>query len=116
MTNNDLFHLVATGSSKGKQLILSRVPCKPGDDDFPLSGFEKTCFSVLVCFTITTNKAQDQSFGGATGFDLIHKCFTHGQLFVAMSTIARPSNICVLTKLDYNTATDEVYKTVLSTC
>ncbi|CDF40386.1 ATP dependant DNA helicase [Chondrus crispus] len=70
MTNNLLFLHVTTGSHQGNRLCLPRMPCGPGDDNFPIPGFTRTQFPIRTCFALTTNKAQGQSFGGRIGLDL----------------------------------------------
>ncbi|CDF36818.1 partial DNA helicase [Chondrus crispus] len=84
MTNNLLFLRVTTGSHQGNRLCLPRMPCGPGDDNFPIPGFTRTQFPIRTCFAITTNKAQGQSFGGCIGLDLRDHCFSYGQLYVAL--------------------------------
>lgn len=72
---------------KNRRFLLPRIPFDPGDDDFPIKGFKRIQTPVCICFTITANKAQDQSFSGALGIDLRHECFTNGQLYVILSQI-----------------------------
>lgn len=50
ITNNVLFLRTATLTNKEKHVILPRIPRNPGKDDFPISGFKRTQFSVRVCF------------------------------------------------------------------
>ncbi|CDF33193.1 ATP dependant DNA helicase [Chondrus crispus] len=69
MTNNLLFLHVTTGSHQGNRLCLPRMPCGPGDDNFPIPGFTRPQFPIRTCFALTTNKAQGQSFGGRIGLD-----------------------------------------------
>lgn len=109
VTINDLFLQIATKSKTGKGLILPRVPCETGNEDFPISRLETSQFSIRPCFAFTTNKAQRQSFSGAIGLDLPHDCFTHDQLLVAMSKITHPVN-----NLFYFKRTDNCTKSVLS--
>ena len=99
MTNSLLFLRVAVGAHKGAKLLLPRMPCGPGDNDFPVPGFQRLQFPVRPCFAITTNKAQGQSFSGHVGLDLRSDCFTHGQLYVAMSRVTHPNNLTIITKL-----------------
>ncbi|CDF37017.1 ATP dependant DNA helicase [Chondrus crispus] len=98
MTNNLLFLHVTTGSHQGNRLCLPRMPCRPGDDNFPIPGLTRTQFPIRTCFALTTNKAQGQSFGGRIGLDLRDHCFSHGQLYVALSRTTHPGNVTVLTR------------------
>lgn len=61
-----------------------------------------------------TNKAHGQTFSGATDFDMKFKCFTLGQLNVAVSRIMQPSNIYLIAAHDKDKISNVVYKSVLS--
>ncbi|CDF37673.1 unnamed protein product [Chondrus crispus] len=113
MTNNLLFLRVTTGSHQGNRLCLLRMPCGPGDDNFPIPGFTRTQFPIRTCFALTTNKAQGQSFGGRIGLDLRDHCFSHGQLYVALSRTTHPGNVTVLTRESNETTRNIVYPEVL---
>ncbi|CDF33021.1 unnamed protein product [Chondrus crispus] len=113
MTNNLLFLHVTTGSHQGNRLCLPRMPCGPGDDNFPIPGFTRTQFPIRTCFALTTNKAQGQSFGGRIGLDLRDHCFSHGQLYVALSKTTHPGNVTVLTRESNETTRNVVYPEVL---
>ncbi|CDF40970.1 ATP dependant DNA helicase PIF1 [Chondrus crispus] len=113
MANNLLFLRVTTGSHQGNRLCLPRMPCGPGDDNFPIPGFTRTQFPIRTCFALTTNKAQGQSFGGRIGLDLRDHCFSHGQLYVALSRTTHPGNVTVLTRESNETTRNIVYPEVL---
>ncbi|CDF36294.1 unnamed protein product [Chondrus crispus] len=113
MTNNLLFLHVTTGSHQGNRFCLPRMPCGPGDDNFPIPGFTRTQFPIRTCFAPTTNKAQGQSFGGRIGLDLRDHCFSHGQLYVALSRTTHPGNVTVLTRESNETTRNVVYPEVL---
>ncbi|CDF39624.1 Helicase-like protein [Chondrus crispus] len=103
MTNNLLFLHVTTGSHQGNRLY----------DNFPIPGFTRTQFPIRTCFALTTNKAQGQSFGGRIGLDLRDHCFSHGQLYVALSRTTHPGNVTVLTRESNETTRNVVYPEVL---
>ncbi|CDF40383.1 ATP dependant DNA helcase [Chondrus crispus] len=113
MTNYLLFLRVTTGSHQGNRLCLPRMPCGPGHDNFPIPGFTRTQFPIRTCFALTTNKAQGQSFGGRIGLDLRDHCFSHGQLYVALSRTTYPGNVTVLTRESNETTPNIVYPEVL---
>ena len=98
MTHNLLFLRVATGPHEGNILCLPRMPCGPGDDNFSIPGFTRTPFPIRTRFALTTNKAQGQSFGGCIGLHLRDHCFSHGQLYVALSRTTHLSNVTTLTQ------------------
>lgn len=98
MTDNVLIFCIAIESHKEKRLILPRIFCDPGNDDFPIPGHIRTQFRIRIFLAITTNKAIGHSFSGALGIDLHHEGFTHGQLYVALSRNTHPSIISVFLK------------------
>ena len=95
MQSNVLFLESLTGDNAGQLLALPKMPCGPGDSSFPVQGFTRTQFPNRVCFCITLNKAQGQSFSGAVGLDLIEPVFTHGQLYVGLSRVTHPENLMI---------------------
>ena len=113
MTNNVLFLKIASGQYKGQVLTLPRVKCSPGDDTFPINGFTRLQFPVRVCFAMTVNKAQGQSISGKLGLDLRFECFSHGQLYVALSRATHPKNIFVRTSKGIHQTKNVVYPEVL---
>ncbi|CDF41122.1 unnamed protein product [Chondrus crispus] len=78
-----------------------------------IPGFTRTQFPIRTCFALTTNKAQGQSFGGRIGLDLRDHCFSHGQLYVALSRNTHPGNVTVLTRESNETTRNVVYPEVL---
>ena len=113
MTNTLLFLRVTTESHEGNRLCLLRMPCGPGDDNFPVPGFTRTQFPILTCFALTMNKAQGHSCGGRIGLDLLDHCFSHGQLHVALSRTNYPSNVTILTPESNVTTRNVVYPEIL---
>ncbi len=113
--SSNLLHLkVTVGSQIGSRLTLQRHPYGPGDDNFPVPGFKITQFPVRVCFEITINKAQGQSFGGKLGMLLSEDFLAHGQLYVGESRVTDPRNQTVCTtRRDYRMP-NVVYRDSLS--
>ncbi len=62
MTNNVLHLKIAVGAHAGRYLSLTRIPCSAGDENIPVRGFKRVQFPVRVCFGMTINKAQGNSF------------------------------------------------------
>ncbi|CDF40520.1 ATP dependant DNA helicase [Chondrus crispus] len=114
MSNSLLCLRVATGSHLGKPLCLPRMPCGPGDDNFPVPGFTRTQVPIRASFAMTTNKAQGQSFGGLLRLDLRNHCFSHGQLYAALSRTTHPGNVVVLIPDADKTTRNVVYPEVIS--
>ena len=112
-TNKLLFLRVITGSHEGNRLCLRRMPCGPGDNKCTIPGFNRTQFPIRACFAFTTNKVQDQSFGGRIGLDLQDYCFSHGHLYVALSRTTHPSNVTILTRESNGTTRNVAYPELL---
>ena len=96
MTDNLLFLRAVSGTNQGESFVLPRMNCLPGMEDFPIPGFRRCQFPVRVSFAMTVNKAQGQSVSGRLGLDLTHPCFSHGQLYVALSRTIHPKNLFIL--------------------
>jgi len=113
MTNTLLILKSIMGVHAGKILALPRMPCSPGDENFPIQGFVRAQFPVRVCFGLTTNKAQGSSFSAALGLDFRDDCFSHGQLYVGLSRTTHPANVSVLLNNDDRRAKNVVYPEAL---
>ena len=114
MKTNVVFLESLTGDNAGQMLALPKMPCGPGDSSFPIQGFTRTQFPIRVCFCITLNKAQGQSFSGSVGLDLIDPVFTHGQLYVGLSRVTHPENLLIcLPEKDQVITPNVVYPEVL---
>lgn len=97
MTKVVLFLRNATGKNKRKRHILPRILCEFGDANFSVSGFKRAQFPIRAFFAITIDKAQEQSFSVTIDLDLSTQCFTHDQLYFAMSRVTNSSNIYLFT-------------------
>ncbi len=75
VTKNFLFLKAVSGTAKDNPLVLPRRNFTPGVDDFPISGFRRSQFPILVCFAMTIKKSQVQSVTGNLGIDLLSSCF-----------------------------------------
>ncbi len=98
MPKNLLFLGAVSGTVKGNSLVLQRMNCILGVDDFPIPRFRRFQFPVRVCFAMTINKDQGQSVPGKLGIDLYSSCFAHGQLYVAFSRATHLGNVYVCTE------------------
>lgn len=108
MHNNILEVTILTGPAAGETSFIARIPMIPTDMPFQ---YKRLQFPVKVSFAVTINKSQGQMFN-YVGIDLRADCFTHGQLYVAMSRTENPQNQAILLSSDIKTK-NVVYSEVL---
>ena len=78
-------------NSEDDHVFIPRIPIIPSDLPF---SFKRTQFPVRLCFAMTINKAQGQTFE-TVGLDLDENPFSHGQLYVALSRVGRKEGVFV---------------------
>ena len=83
------------GEFDGHIHLIPRIIMASNEDDLPYI-IRRRQFPVRLCFAMTINKSQGQSFQ-TLGIDLRTPVFTHGQLYVAMSRVTdvRQLTVCV---------------------
>ncbi|XP_055522853.1 ATP-dependent DNA helicase PIF7-like [Wyeomyia smithii] len=86
MMDNIIEATVLNGRYKEEHVLLPRIPMIPTDLPFD---FKRLQFPVRLAFAMTINKAQGQSLE-VFGLDLERPCFSHGQLYVACSSVGNP--------------------------
>ena len=84
------------GSFNGQKRCLFRTKLTTKEGDYPFL-LTRTQFPIRLCFAMTINKAQGQSFE-KVGIDLRSPCFSHGQLYVALSRVTNVSHLSILFK------------------
>lgn len=99
--------VILTGCARGETVFVPRIPLMPNDLPFE---FKRLQFPLKVCFAMTINKSQGQTFKVA-GVDLREDCFSHGQLYVACSRVSSPSNLFIL--VNNKKTKNIVYKEIL---
>ncbi|XP_045456894.1 uncharacterized protein LOC123666920 [Melitaea cinxia] len=72
---------ILTGCGTGDTVLIPRIAMIPSELPFQ---FKRLQFPIKLAFGITINKAQGQTLKVA-GIDLTDQCFSHGQLYVALS-------------------------------
>ena len=85
---------VMTGPAKGDIVFIPRIPLTPTGTEFEIH-FTRLQFPVRVAFAMTINKAQGQTLE-RVGVLLDKPCFSHGQLYVALSRVGDPGFIKVM--------------------
>ena len=73
------------GSFDAHTRFIPRIDTTSSEKDFPMV-IKRHQFPVQLCFAMTINKSQGQSFD-VLGVDLRNPVFTHGQFYVAMSRV-----------------------------
>ena len=86
---------VTSGSESyiGKKVFIPKMKLQPSNHNLPFQ-FERLQFPLKLCFSMTINKSQGQSFS-TVGIYLTDPVFAHGQLYVAFSRATAFSNIYV---------------------
>ena len=83
---------ILSGSSKGDEVLIPRIPIIPSDLPFQ---FKRLQFPLKIAFCMTINKAQGQTLK-VSGLHLQTTCFSHGQLYVACSRVSNPDKLYAL--------------------
>jgi ATP-dependent DNA helicase PIF1 len=86
--------IVTEGAHKGNIEALPRIDFTTSESDFPFI-LNRRQFPIRLAFAMTINKAQGQSLK-RVGIYLKRPVFAHGQLYVALSRAAIPSETRVL--------------------
>ena len=85
---------IATGRQQGSQILIPRITIQPSDTTLPFT-LSRRQFPVRPAFAMTINKAQGQTFE-RVGVFLPHPCFSHGQLYVAMSRVGEAAGVTIM--------------------
>ena len=83
---------ILTGIGRGEDIFIPRIPIIPANLPFQ---FKRLQFPVKLSFAMTINKSQGQSLK-VDGISLTEPCFSHGQLYVALSRVGRSQNLLIL--------------------
>ncbi|KAL4153586.1 hypothetical protein QTP88_001419 [Uroleucon formosanum] len=84
--------IILTGCGAEEMVLVPRIPMIPTNLPFQ---FKRLQFPVKLSFAMTINKAQGQTLNVA-GLDLTVQCFSHGQLYVALSRVTCKQNLFVM--------------------
>ena len=82
---------VLTGKAVDERVYITSMPLTPSDTDLPFT-FRRKQLPINLAYAMTINKSQGQTFD-RVGVFLDRPCFTHGQLYVAMSRVKSRSGL-----------------------
>ena len=98
---------ILTGIGEGETILIPRILLTSSDSPFD---FKRLQLPVRLAYSITINRAQGQSIRYC-GLNLSSQCFSHGQLYVALSRVGSSANLFVFAP--EGRARNVVYKEVL---
>ncbi|KAK9068593.1 hypothetical protein SSX86_012708 [Deinandra increscens subsp. villosa] len=100
----------------GHRTFIPRISMSPSDKKIPFK-FKRRQYPIAVCFGMTVNKSQGQSLS-KVGLYLKNPCFSHGQLYVALSRVKSRDGLKLLILDEEGNVTNKtlnvVYKSVFS--
>ena len=91
--DNVILATIITGKYAGEDVFIPRLGLLPSN--FPVE-FKRTQFPIKPCFALSINKSQGQSLKIAGVHLAAGGCFSHGQLYVALSRCGDNRNLTIL--------------------
>ena len=95
MRRNTLLATILSGPHAGEQVIIPRIKLDAKETPQMPIAFSRTQFPVRLAFAMSINKAQGQTLK-RVGIYLPEPCFSHGQLYVAMSRVGERSGVRIM--------------------
>jgi len=86
--------VIITGDRVGDKVLLPRILISPSDSKLPFKMHRRKLL-IKVAFAMTINKRQGQSLQNV-GIYLPRPCFSHGQLYVAISRVTSKKGLKIL--------------------
>jgi len=94
LSANTIDAKISCGIHADHNIGIPQIPLIPSNSMLPFE-FRCVLFPVVLCFAMTINKSQGQTFK-AVGVDMTDKSFTHGMLYVALSRVGSPDCLTLL--------------------
>ncbi|XP_056688082.1 uncharacterized protein [Spinacia oleracea] len=89
--------VIITSHHKGKHVFIPRVKLRPAaSSKYPIL-FQRKQFSIKLSFSMTINKSQGQTLSQVAIY-LPRPCFSHGQLYVALSRARQAIQVTIISK------------------
>ncbi|XP_021856980.1 uncharacterized protein [Spinacia oleracea] len=89
--------VIITGHHKGKHVFIPRIKLRPASSSkYPIL-FQRKQFPIKLSFAMTINKSQGQTLSQVAVY-LPRPCFSHGQLYVALSRARQASQVTVISR------------------
>ena len=101
LSANTIEARISHGRYAGHDIIIPRIPLIPSNSTLPFE-FRRLQFPVALCFAMTINKSQGQTFK-AVEVDLTNESFTHGMLYVVLSRVGSPNCLTLLVREGFKT-------------
>ena len=101
LSANTIEAKISHGGYADYNIIIPRIPLIPSNSMLPFE-FRRVQFPVSLCFAMTVNKSQGQTFK-AVGVDMNEESFTRGMLYVALSRVGSPDCMTLLVREDRKT-------------
>lgn len=114
---------IESGDFKNTHVFIPRIPLLTSQDENIPVQFKRTQLPLRLCFAMTMNKAQGQTLD-FVGIYLCEPVFSHGQLYVALSSAKTSKCVKILIRppiaesndmiIQHNVVYDEIIHKALS--
>ncbi|XP_074293672.1 uncharacterized protein LOC141620793 [Silene latifolia] len=112
-TPNLIECVITTGHHKGEHVFIPRIKMRPSSSaNYPFQ-FQRNQFPLKLSFAMTINKSQGQTLSQVAVY-LPKPCFSHGQLYVALSRARTSKQVTVMSTNRQDLTTDCRVKNVVS--
>ncbi|XP_074284205.1 ATP-dependent DNA helicase pfh1-like [Silene latifolia] len=110
---NTIECVIMTGQHKGDCVLIPRIKLRPAPStNYPFQ-FQRNQFPLKLSFAMTVNKCQGQTLSQVAVY-LPRPCFSHGQLYVALSRARKAAQVTVIAAPGPETAPASFVRNVVS--